>query len=304
MFVVKDNKAVFMPIKTGIAGEKYFEVLSGLKEGDQVITGPFASVRAARGGGSGQARDDADAGQAVNQFFEAAVIALGAIWANKLRSFLTVLGNIVAVTSIIAVVSLVQGMNGYVTDRHRLGRRRRQLHDPADAGRPHRRPTRSASATTRASRSRKRRRSGSSATTSARSRRRPQSRATMTLRRASRSTARRCRACRATTSTSATFNAEQRPADQPGRNRYAPAGHGPRLGRRRQAVRAGRSARQDDQDRRPAFPRRRRQREEGVRLRQLAGQLRDHPARRLPEDVRLAACSACSCWSSRGRPSS
>jgi putative ABC transport system permease protein len=51
----------------------------------------------------------------VNQFYEAAVIALGAIWANKLRSFLTVLGNIVAVTSIIAVVSLVQGMNEYVT---------------------------------------------------------------------------------------------------------------------------------------------------------------------------------------------
>jgi putative ABC transport system permease protein len=51
----------------------------------------------------------------VNQFYEAAMIALGAIWANKLRSFLTVLGNIVAVTSIIAVVSLVQGMNGYVT---------------------------------------------------------------------------------------------------------------------------------------------------------------------------------------------
>ena len=52
----------------------------------------------------------------MNQFIEAAVIALGAIWANKLRSFLTVLGNIVAVTSIIAVVSLVQGMNAYVTN--------------------------------------------------------------------------------------------------------------------------------------------------------------------------------------------
>ncbi|HWT46550.1 MAG TPA: ABC transporter permease, partial [Vicinamibacterales bacterium] len=51
----------------------------------------------------------------MNQFIEAAIIALGAIWSNKLRSFLTVLGNIVAVTSIIAVVSLVQGMNGYVT---------------------------------------------------------------------------------------------------------------------------------------------------------------------------------------------
>jgi HlyD family secretion protein len=45
VFVVQDGKAVFVPIKTGIAGEKYFEVLSGLKEGDAVITGPFASVR-------------------------------------------------------------------------------------------------------------------------------------------------------------------------------------------------------------------------------------------------------------------
>src|SRR6266849_498848 len=52
----------------------------------------------------------------MNQFLEAASIALGAIWSNKLRSFMTVLGNIVAVTSIIAVVSLVQGMNAYVTD--------------------------------------------------------------------------------------------------------------------------------------------------------------------------------------------
>jgi len=52
----------------------------------------------------------------VNFFLESAGIALQAIWANKLRSFLTVLGNIVAVTSIIAVVSLIQGMNAYVTD--------------------------------------------------------------------------------------------------------------------------------------------------------------------------------------------
>ena len=52
----------------------------------------------------------------MNQFLEAALIALQAIWANKLRSLLTVLGNIVAVTSIIAVVSLVQGINEYVTN--------------------------------------------------------------------------------------------------------------------------------------------------------------------------------------------
>jgi HlyD family secretion protein len=32
-------------VKIGIAGERYFEVLDGLKDGDKVITGPFASVR-------------------------------------------------------------------------------------------------------------------------------------------------------------------------------------------------------------------------------------------------------------------
>ena len=45
VFVVKDNKAVFVPVKTGIAGEKYFEVLNGVNEGEQVIIGPFSSVR-------------------------------------------------------------------------------------------------------------------------------------------------------------------------------------------------------------------------------------------------------------------
>ena len=49
-FLVKDGKAVFTPIKVGIAGEKYFEVLSGLKDGDEVITGPFTSVRSLKDG--------------------------------------------------------------------------------------------------------------------------------------------------------------------------------------------------------------------------------------------------------------
>jgi putative ABC transport system permease protein len=52
----------------------------------------------------------------MNQLLDAVSIALSAIWANKLRSFMMVLGNIVAVTSIIAVVSLIQGMNSYVSD--------------------------------------------------------------------------------------------------------------------------------------------------------------------------------------------
>ena len=52
----------------------------------------------------------------MNKFLDSAMIALEAIWAAKLRSFMTVLGNIVAVTSIIAVVSLIQGLNASVKD--------------------------------------------------------------------------------------------------------------------------------------------------------------------------------------------
>jgi putative ABC transport system permease protein len=50
----------------------------------------------------------------VNKYLDAAGIALSAIWASKLRSLMTVLGNIVAVMSIIAVVSLIQGLNASV----------------------------------------------------------------------------------------------------------------------------------------------------------------------------------------------
>jgi HlyD family secretion protein len=45
VFLFKDGKAAFAPVKTGISGEKYFEVLSGVKLGDEVIIGPFNSVR-------------------------------------------------------------------------------------------------------------------------------------------------------------------------------------------------------------------------------------------------------------------
>lgn len=45
VFVIKSGKAAFLPVKTGIAGEKYLEVMSGVKEGEEVIVGPFNSVR-------------------------------------------------------------------------------------------------------------------------------------------------------------------------------------------------------------------------------------------------------------------
>ena len=50
-------------------------------------------------------------------FREPAVIALETLWAHKLRSFLTLLGVIIAVTALIGVVSAVNGLNSYVAER-------------------------------------------------------------------------------------------------------------------------------------------------------------------------------------------
>lgn len=48
------------------------------------------------------------------QFLESARLALAALWANKLRSILTLVGMIIGVATIIAIVSLITGMNQYV----------------------------------------------------------------------------------------------------------------------------------------------------------------------------------------------
>ena len=45
VFVLRGAKVEFVPIKVGISGDKYFEVTTGLKVGDQVVTGPYNSVR-------------------------------------------------------------------------------------------------------------------------------------------------------------------------------------------------------------------------------------------------------------------
>jgi len=52
----------------------------------------------------------------MSQVLESVRLALASIWANKLRSLLTLLGNIVAVSSIITVVALITGVNSAVTD--------------------------------------------------------------------------------------------------------------------------------------------------------------------------------------------
>jgi putative ABC transport system permease protein len=49
-------------------------------------------------------------------FRECVALALASLRANKLRSFLTLLGTIVGVTAVIAIISLIQGMNAYVSN--------------------------------------------------------------------------------------------------------------------------------------------------------------------------------------------
>jgi putative ABC transport system permease protein len=50
-------------------------------------------------------------------FAEAVRIALDSLRANKLRSFLTVLGILIGVSSVVAVVAIIQGLDGYVADK-------------------------------------------------------------------------------------------------------------------------------------------------------------------------------------------
>ncbi len=48
---------------------------------------------------------------------EAIRIALLSLWANKLRSVLTLLGVVIGVSAVIAVVTFVNGINGYVAEK-------------------------------------------------------------------------------------------------------------------------------------------------------------------------------------------
>jgi len=48
---------------------------------------------------------------------EAAKIATASLWAHKLRTVLTLLGVVIGVTSVIAVVTMIGGLNSYVADK-------------------------------------------------------------------------------------------------------------------------------------------------------------------------------------------
>jgi HlyD family secretion protein len=45
VFVVAEGIAQFRPVRVGIAGEEYFEVLEGLTSGDSIVAGPYQTIR-------------------------------------------------------------------------------------------------------------------------------------------------------------------------------------------------------------------------------------------------------------------
>lgn len=63
VFVVgTDEKVTFRPVKVGIAGEKYFEVVSGLKSGERIVAGSYQAIRELKDGALIKAQDEAAKG--------------------------------------------------------------------------------------------------------------------------------------------------------------------------------------------------------------------------------------------------
>lgn len=53
VFVVgTDNKVTFRPVKVGVAGERHFEVLEGLKSGETIVAGSYQAIRELKDGAS------------------------------------------------------------------------------------------------------------------------------------------------------------------------------------------------------------------------------------------------------------
>ena len=59
VFVVgTNNKVAFRPVKVGIAGEKFFEVVNGLKEGENIVGGTYQAIRELKDGATVRAQKD------------------------------------------------------------------------------------------------------------------------------------------------------------------------------------------------------------------------------------------------------
>lgn len=57
VFVVREGKATFRPVKVGIAGDEYFEVVDGLREGETIVAGTYQAIRDLKDGARVRAAD-------------------------------------------------------------------------------------------------------------------------------------------------------------------------------------------------------------------------------------------------------
>ena len=57
VFVAREGKATFRPVKVGIAGDEYFEVVDGLREGETIVAGTYQAIRDLKDGARVRAAD-------------------------------------------------------------------------------------------------------------------------------------------------------------------------------------------------------------------------------------------------------
>jgi HlyD family secretion protein len=57
VFVVREGQATFRPVKVGIAGDEYFEVIDGLREGETIVAGTYQAIRDLKDGARVRAAD-------------------------------------------------------------------------------------------------------------------------------------------------------------------------------------------------------------------------------------------------------
>ena len=57
VFVVRDGLATFRPVRVGIAGDEYFEVVDGLREGETIAAGTYQAIRELKDGARVRAAD-------------------------------------------------------------------------------------------------------------------------------------------------------------------------------------------------------------------------------------------------------
>lgn len=117
-YVLENGVITKKDITTGISSDEYVEVLDGIKEGDEVIRDlgfleegmqAEAADRSGDVNGENTETDNAEGRCLMGGLYEYIKMAVQNIRANKGRSFLTMLGIIIGIASVIAIVSIGEG---------------------------------------------------------------------------------------------------------------------------------------------------------------------------------------------------